>query len=158
MDDAGHVAALRELAAARVSPAPVTPPSRFAWFALGTAAGMLTSVLLYVIGVRVPVGLGYSEKPGMERLAVGMTYDQIVGVLGREDGTVRAAELVSFDRSLCRFCPPQMQFEEFETQGGRFLFWLSRSNGLLVMNVVALDADGKLYATATAFDTYLGMD
>jgi hypothetical protein len=51
-----------------------------------------------------------------------------------------------------------MDYRAIEEKGGRFVFWLSRSNGLLVFNVVALDKSDVVVDSGVYYDTFLGRD
>lgn len=128
------------------------------WFAGGVLLGVLGGVCLFWVGMRLPgLGLGYQRAPGFEKVTLGMTYEQVVGLLGPEDGALRAEELTSYDEHRYPGLPT-MNFRGIEDAGGRFLFWLSRSNGLLVFNVVVLDAKGRVVGTYDGYDTFFGKD
>lgn len=158
MDEPAAAATLRGVIAERESRRWRSPPSRFAWFALGVGTGIVATVCASWVGVRFPLGLGHSALPEMQRLTAGMGYNEVVAVLGSADGTIAGAELAAFDRNVCRFCPQQMPYEQIESAGGRFAFWLSRSNGLLVFNVVAFDSRDRVVYTASAYDTDMGTE
>jgi hypothetical protein len=102
--------------------------------------------------------MGVVAKPGFVSVRRGMTYEQVVASLGPEDGSVRAAELISYEESVCSWCTRRVDHKAFERSGGRFLFWLSRSDNTLVFNVVALDANNTVIQRWSADDTFFGKD
>jgi hypothetical protein len=149
------VAGLREIAFREI---PRTRPSRLLWFVLGGTFATVACLLLYSIGLRVPpIGFGVVPAPGLSAIKVGMSYERVARTLGPEDGTLRAAELASAEKSLCSYCS-RMEWQAFEEDGGRFLFWLSRSNGRMVFNVVAFDKNDNVYHYMAFDDTFFGMD
>lgn len=71
---------------------------------------------------------------------------------------IDATELASYDRHRSPEFPPEMDYVGIEQAGGRFLFWLSRSDGLLVFNVVAFDENDKAIRPWSGYATFFGKD
>lgn len=158
MADSESTAILREIADQKSSIPQRTPPSRLLWFVIGGTFSAAACMLLYSIGLRVPpIGFGVAVAPGLGAVQLGMNYEQVVRAMGPEDGALRAAEFVSAEESYCSYCS-EIDFRAFEADGGRFLFWLSRSNGLLVFNVVAFDKNDAVRHVSVLEETYFGMD
>jgi hypothetical protein len=104
-------------------------------------------------------GLSYWTMPGLAEVVEGQTYDQVVDILGQEDGVLRAHELVSYHMNRFRAAPGDMpDFEGIEDRGGQHLFWLSKSGRLLIVNVVSFDQGMKVVGTYSGYDTYLGLN
>lgn len=74
-----NVAELGNIAHRRAAAIRPISPSRPKWFALGAATGMLASILLFWIGIRVlpELSFAYREKPELRQVTPGMTYERV---------------------------------------------------------------------------------
>lgn len=158
----GGVEGLEAVARRRIA-AVSAPPSRLGWFAAGFVAGLAVLYVGLVVtpwlkgAVRAPsIGMGIAVKPEHGLVEVGMTYEKVVRLMGPEDGELRAAELASFDGQSSH--PSAFDYAAIEAKGGRFPFWLSQSDGLLVFNVVAVDGDDVVIGPIVTYATFHGRD
>ena len=154
----GGVEGLEAVARRRIA-AVSAPPSRLKWFGVGAIVAAIVGWPLGWVAIRLPpLGMGLHAKGEIRLVSPGMSYDEALLLMGPEDGELRAAELASFDEHLCSYCSPSLDYAATEAKGGRFPFWLSRSEGLLVFNVVAVDGEGKVILPIVTYATFHGRD
>lgn len=152
------VVGLEAVARRRVAAASA-PPSRLKWFGVGAVVAAVVGWPLGWLAIRLPpLGMGLHAKGEIRLVSPGMSYDEVLRLMGPEDGELRAAELASFEEHLCSYCSPSLDYAATEAKGGRFPFWLSRSEGLLVFNVVAVDADDVVIGPLVTYSTFHGRD
>ena len=129
-------------------------------FLCGLAASASAVVTLLFIYIGVTFGGGYETKPGFRDVRRGMTLARVRHILGAEDGVLSGRTMDEYHR--WRWGEARSEaYQSVERQGGRILFWLSRSKGLsgdlLIFNVVTFDNDDRVTSTDSGYDTYFGM-
>ena len=126
-------------------------------FRSGFICGITCSIFLWLCVRYVPCfGLGFYPIPRFDEIQPGMTYQQVAQILGEEDGNISGKELASYDqhRYVLSETPPEFQKPSSEI---RHLFWLSKSNCLLIFNVVSIDKEDAVVSTYVGYDTYFGI-
>ena len=126
------------------------------WISAAVAGGLLWVLFALAFGGHV------QAISGFELIRPGMTRDDVVEILGPEDGVLRGRTLADWQRRGSER-EPTVGYEALEMAGGRHLLWLSRyrvnllSGEGVAYNVVSFDAEDRVVETRVGNDGYLGV-